>query len=47
MKLVTTKVLRIDNKYDNEGNPVYFVQSTNIVSVNTPDNLKKEHNKAT
>lgn len=42
MKLVATKVLRIDNKYDNEGNPVYFVQSTNIVSVNTPDDLKRK-----
>jgi hypothetical protein len=41
MKLVATKVLRIDNKYDKEGNPVYFVQSTNVISVAAPDNLRK------
>lgn len=42
MKLVATKVFRVENKYDNEGNPLYFVQSTNIVSVNAPDSLKKK-----
>lgn len=42
MKLVATKVLRVDNKYDNEGNPLYIIQSTNITSVNAPDNLKKK-----
>jgi hypothetical protein len=42
MKLVATKVLRIDNKYDLEGNPLYIIQSTNITSVNAPDNLKKK-----
>jgi len=42
MKLVATKVLRVDNKYDLEGNPLYIVQSTNITSVNAPDHLKKK-----
>jgi len=42
MKPVTTKVLRVDNKYDNEGNPLYIVQSTNITAVNAPDNLKRK-----
>ena len=42
IKLVATKVLRVDNKYDNEGNPLYVIQSTNITSVNAPDNLKKK-----
>jgi hypothetical protein len=42
MKLVATKVLRVDNKYDLEGNPLYIIQSTNITSVNAPDNLKKK-----
>lgn len=41
MKLVATKVLRVDNKYDAEGNPLYIIQSTNITSVNALDNLKK------
>ncbi len=44
MKLVATKVLRVDNKYDLEGNPLYIIQSTNITSVNAPDNLKKKAN---
>lgn len=42
MKLVATKVLRVDSKYDPEGNPLYIIQSTNITSVNAPDNLKKK-----
>jgi len=42
MKLVATKVLRVDNKYDLEGNPLYIIQSTNITSVNAPINLKKK-----
>ncbi len=42
MKLVATKVLRVDNKYDKEGNPVYFVQSTNVISVAAPDTLRKK-----
>lgn len=44
MKLVTTKIVRVDNEYDIEGNPVYFVQSTNVLSVNAPENLKKKVN---
>ncbi|MFH1563077.1 MAG: hypothetical protein ABIF11_06655 [Nitrospirota bacterium] len=42
MKLVATKVLRVDNKYDKEGNPLYIVQSTNVTSVSAPDNLKRK-----
>ena len=42
MKLVATKVLRVDTKFDPEGNPLYVIQSTNITSVNAPDNLKKK-----
>ncbi|OIO36430.1 MAG: hypothetical protein AUJ74_02345 [Candidatus Omnitrophica bacterium CG1_02_44_16] len=42
MKLVATKVFRIDDRYDQEGSPIYFVQSTNVLSVNSPSNLKKK-----
>jgi len=42
MKLVATKVLRVDEKFDPEGNPLYIIQSTNITSVNAPENLKKK-----
>ena len=42
MKLVVTKVLRIENKFDAEGNPMYLVQSTNVMSVGSPANLKRK-----
>jgi hypothetical protein len=42
MKLVATKIFRLDDRYDQEGNPVYFVQSTNVLSVDSPSSLKKK-----
>lgn len=42
IKLVATRVLRVDDRFDNEGNPLYFVQSTNVLSVNAPVNLKRK-----
>lgn len=42
VKLVTTRVLRIENKYDHEGNPIYLVQSTNVLAVNSPLSLKRK-----
>lgn len=41
VKLVITKVSRLDNEYDAERNPIYLFQSTNVVSVNCPEKLKK------
>lgn len=41
MKLVATKIFRLDGRFDQEGNPVYFVQSTNVLSANCPEHLKK------
>jgi hypothetical protein len=43
VKLVMTKIDRMDDLYDKEGNPVYAFQSTNVVSVTCPDNLKKKN----
>jgi len=42
LKVVLTKVARVDNEYDAEGNPVYVVQSTNVVRVDSPDILKRK-----
>lgn len=42
MKLVLTKVLRVDDEYDPEGNPVYVIQSTNVTSISAPKHLKKK-----
>lgn len=33
MKLVATEFLKIDGVKDSEGNPVYVIKSTNVVSV--------------
>jgi len=40
-KFIATKVFRVDGEYDIDGNPVYIVRSTNVVTVSSPDNLKK------
>ncbi len=42
LKVVLTKAVRIDGEYDPEGNPIYLVQSTNIVKVECPDSLKRK-----
>lgn len=42
MKVVVTDVFRIDNEYDAERNPVYYVKSTNVVSVNAPEELRRK-----
>jgi len=42
LKVVLTKAVRVEDEYDPEGNPVYLVQSTNIVKVESPDSLKKK-----
>ena len=44
MKLITQKILRVDNEFDREGNPVYLIQSTNVTTVDVPDHLKKTKN---
>ena len=41
MKLVATKAFRIDGRYDQEGNPVYFIRSTNVMSADASAHLKK------
>jgi hypothetical protein len=42
MKLVVTEVLRVTNQYDQQGNPVYMVTSTNVMAIDAPDELKGE-----
>ncbi len=41
MKLVATRVLRVEGRYDQDGNPVYFVQSTNVLSADAPSHLRR------
>jgi hypothetical protein len=39
-KVVVTDVLRVEGRYDARGNPVYVVESTNILVVDAPDELR-------
>jgi hypothetical protein len=41
VKLVATEVLRLDGEYDGNGNPVYIVQSTNVMAVDAPEGLRR------
>ena len=42
LKLVVTSVVRIEDTYDNDGNPVYMAQSTNVLGVSSPDELRRK-----
>lgn len=42
LKVVATEVVRVDGEYDAEGNPIYIIKSTNVVSAIVPDTLKKQ-----
>ncbi len=41
MRVAVTDILRVDGEYDGEGNPVYIVKSQNVVSVFSPENLRR------
>ena len=41
MKLVVTDVVKVDERYDQDGNPLYIMKSSNIASVSSPDKLKR------
>ena len=42
MKVVVTDVFRVENEYDAEGNPIYYVKSSNVVSVNASEELRRK-----
>lgn len=41
IKLVLKKAVRAEGEYDPEGNPVYLIQTTNVVTVSAPKELRK------
>jgi hypothetical protein len=41
VKLIVTEILRVVGEYDPEGNPVYIMKSGNVLTVNSPDALKR------
>lgn len=42
MKLVISEIFRIEGQWDNEGNPVYRIKSTNVPVVRASDALKRK-----
>ena len=36
MKLILKKIMRVENEFDAEGNPVYVIQTTNVTAVTAP-----------
>jgi hypothetical protein len=42
LKPVVTEILRIEGLFDAAGNPAYLINSTNVVGVDAPDELKRE-----
>ncbi len=42
-KVVVVEAVRVDDQWDNDGNPAYVLKNQTIVAVaETPDNLKRE-----
>ena len=42
LKAVLTNVYRIDGQYDAEVNPMYILQSTNVITANAPQELRRK-----
>ena len=42
IKLVVTNVVRIDDEYNMKGEPIYMIDSSNVVSVSVPEELMKK-----
>lgn len=42
VKLVATEIIKVDGEYDDQGNPLYALHSTQVVVVDSPEDLKRE-----
>ena len=42
VKVVTTDIVRIDEQFDADGNPIYVMRNTTVSSVSAPENLRKK-----
>lgn len=42
IKPVVLSVVRAENSYDQEGNPLYSVKINQVMTVSAPDNLRKD-----
>lgn len=47
LKPVATSIIKVIDQYDPAGNPIYVVQTTNVMGVSVPEELKEgsEHPK--
>jgi hypothetical protein len=41
-KLVATEVIRVDGRYDEQGNPMYVMHTTQVLWVDSPHELRRE-----
>jgi hypothetical protein len=41
LKPVATSVAKVEGMYDQQGNPVYIINATNIVVASSPDHLRR------
>jgi hypothetical protein len=42
MRTIVMQVIRVVGKYDDEGNPAYFLKSHNVVAAVSPENLRQK-----
>jgi len=42
LKVIVTEVWKVVGAFDNDGNPQYVIRSGNIVTINAPDELRKQ-----
>lgn len=42
VKLLVSEIVRLTDRFDQEGNPVYVIKSGNVVFVKAPDHLKRK-----
>jgi hypothetical protein len=41
MKVVVTNIAKIIDRYDTDGNPIYVVKSSNVLTVSAPEKIRK------
>jgi hypothetical protein len=46
LKTVVTDILKVDGEYDANGNPVYLVRSSQVISISPSDRARKPPDKA-
>ncbi|MBM4294016.1 MAG: hypothetical protein FJ126_03820 [Deltaproteobacteria bacterium] len=47
LKVVATSFARALDEFDNDGNPVYIVKTSNVLGLSAPENLKRGSLKGT